>query len=92
MEELIINIKKFENNKATGPDRIPKEFIKHAPTNILKIILQLLNLNIEKGFVASWCLDFISPIHKEGSLEYPRKLHRPNHHEYFIEIIMCHSK
>ena len=72
MNELTINIKKFENNKATGPDRIRNEFIKHAPSNILNIILQFLNLNIEKGLVASnWCLDFISPIHKEGSLEVP---------------------
>ena len=71
MEELIINIKEVER-KTTGPDRIPNEFIKHAPTNILNIILQFLNLNIEKGLVASnWCLDFISPIHKEGSLEEP---------------------
>ena len=72
MEELMFNIKKSENNKATGPDRIPNEFIKHAPTNILNIILQFLNLNLEKGLVASnWCLDFISPIHKEGSQDDP---------------------
>ena len=72
MEELILNIKMSENNKATCPDRIPNEFIKHATTTILNLILQFLNLNIEKGLVApNWCFDFISPIHKEGPLENP---------------------
>ena len=72
MEELILNIKMSEKNKATDPDRIPNEFIKHAPTNILNLILQFLNLNIEKGLVASkWCFYFISPIRKEGPLEKP---------------------
>ena len=68
----MLSIKQLKNNKATGPDRIPNEFIKNAPTKISNIILQFFNLNIEKGLVAlSWCLDFISPIHKEGPLKNP---------------------
>ena len=55
-----------------GPNRIPNEFIKNAPDNVLKLIMTFFNLNLEKGAVASsWCLDFVSPIHKEGPLDDP---------------------
>ena len=72
MEECLLTVKQLKNNKAVGPDRIPNEFIKNAPTEILELILEFLNLNLKKGLAASnWCLDFISPIHKEGPLDDP---------------------
>ena len=72
MGEVIHSCKQLKNGKSVGPDRIPNEFIKNAPGNVLKLIMKFFNLNLEKGAVASsWCLDFVSPIHKEGPLDDP---------------------
>ena len=72
MGEVIHSCKQLKNDKAVGPDRIPNKFIKNAPDNVLKLIMKFFNLNLEKGAVASsWCLDFVSPINKEGPLDDP---------------------
>ena len=70
--ELQNKIKNMQNKKAVGPDGISNEFLKHAPEDLLAAILKLLNLNIKNGIASTeWCLDLISPIHKEGPKDNP---------------------
>ena len=72
MAELQNKIKNMQNKKAVGPDGISNEFLKHAPEDLLAAILKLLNLNIKNGIASTeWCLDLISPIHKEGPKDNP---------------------
>ena len=67
MEELRNTIKALDKKKATGYDNICNEFLKLSTERILKLILEFLNLALTKGLITSnWCLDIISPIHKEG--------------------------
>ena len=47
MDELKGVIKELKNKKAHGPD-IANEFLKLAHVNILKLILDFLNLNLKK--------------------------------------------
>ena len=65
--ELKHTIKGLKNKKALDPDSIANEFLKLATDDLLKLILDFLNLNLEKGITASkWCFDLISLIHKDG--------------------------
>ena len=67
MKELRNTINALGKQKATGYDNICNEFLKLSTERILKIILAFLNLALTKGLITSnWCLDIISPIHKEG--------------------------
>ena len=62
----------MDNKKAVGPDSIANEFLKHAPKDLLDAILKIVNLNIKNGIApTTWCLDLISPIHKEGPKNNP---------------------
>ena len=72
IDELKHTIAKLKNKKAVGPDSIANEFLKLAPENLLKLILDYINLNLEKGITCSkWCFDTISLIHKEGPKDDP---------------------
>ena len=72
MAELQSTIKCMNNKKAVGPDCIANEFLKLAPKELLGHILRILNLSIKNGIVpTTWCLDLISPIHKEGPKSNP---------------------
>ena len=72
MEELISTIKELKNKKAVGPDTIANEFLKLAPDDILKLILDFLNLNLGKGMTCSkWCFDLIALLHKDGPKDDP---------------------
>ena len=42
MGKVIHSCKQLKNDKAVGPDRIPNEFIKNAPDNVLKLIMNFL--------------------------------------------------
>ena len=67
MEELKSTVKELKKKKAVGPDSISNELLKLASDDIMKLILDFLNLNIEKGMTCSeWCFDLISLIHNEG--------------------------
>ena len=72
MEELKNTINALKNKKAVGPDNIANEFLKLAPENLLIVILDYMNLNLEKGITCSkWCFDTISLIHKDGPKDDP---------------------
>ena len=67
MKELRNTINALGKQKATGYDNICNESLKPSTERILKIILAFLNLALTKGLITSnWCLNIISPIHKEG--------------------------
>ena len=67
MKELKQTIKKMKKCKASGYDNINIEFIKLSTERILTVILSFLNLTLREGLITSnWCLDIITPIHKEG--------------------------
>ena len=68
IDELKCTIKGLINKKAVGPD----EFLKFASDDLLKLILDFLNLNLEKGITSSkWCLDLIALKHKDGPKDDP---------------------
>ena len=72
MGDLQRTIRILNNGKAVGPDSIPNEFLIHAITELLGLILRFINLNISNGLTSSyWCLDLISQIHKGGPKKDP---------------------
>ena len=72
MRELKQTIKKMKRSKSSGYDNINIEFIKLSTERILKLILSFLNLTLREGLItSSWCLDIITPIHKEGTKSNP---------------------
>ena len=63
-DELLKIIKKLKKGKATGYDRISNEMLKNAPENVLNVILDFINLYLEKSLVSkSICHDIIHPIY-----------------------------
>ena len=72
MKELKEVIRSLISKKAVGPDRIANEFLKHAPPELLKILLMYFNLNMKEGRTCkSWCSGLIALIHKEGPKDDP---------------------
>ena len=72
MGELKHTIKGLKNKKAVGPDSIANEFLKSATDDLLNLILDFLNLNLEKGIISSnWCFDLIALVHKYGLKDDP---------------------
>ena len=70
--ELLEEISKMKNNKSVGYDSISNEMIKGAPRNVLEMILDFINLCVEKSLAAeSLCKEIITPIFKSGSAEDP---------------------
>ena len=68
MKELKQSITKVKKNKASGYDNINSEFLKLSTERIFRIILKFLNLTLTEGMITSnWCLDIITPVHKEGT-------------------------
>ena len=53
MGELKHTIKGLKHKKAVGPDSIANEFLKSATDDLLNLILDFLNLNLEKGITSS---------------------------------------
>ena len=52
MEELKSTVKELKEKKAVGPNSISNELLKLASDD-MKLILDFLNLNIEKGMTCS---------------------------------------
>ena len=52
MGELKHTIKGLKIKKEVGPDSIPNEFLKLTTDDLLKLILDFLNLNLEKGITS----------------------------------------
>ena len=71
-DELLVIIKKLKKGKATGYDMISNEMLKNAPENILILILNYINLCLEKSLISdSICYDIIHPIFKDGERSNP---------------------
>ena len=65
IENCIISL---GNAKAVGYDRVSNEMIKNAPGGIRKLLLDYINLWLEKSLSAkSFCTELIIPIFKAGS-------------------------
>ena len=72
MKELKQSITKVKKNKASGYDNINSQFLKLSTERIFRIILTFLNLTLTESMITSnWCLDIITPIHKEGTKSNP---------------------
>ena len=66
-DELFLTIKKLKKGKATGYDRISNEMLINAPQKILFLILDYINVCLEKSLISnSICYDIIYPIFKDG--------------------------
>ena len=62
----------MKTNKSEGYDRISNEMIKHSPKNVLEILLNFLNLCLEKSLAAeSLCKEIMTPVFKSGSIDDP---------------------
>ena len=69
MEKAIMKLK---NNKAGGLDRITNEMLKCTPRPILTLLLDFINLCLEKSLIStSLCRDLIVPIFKDGHRDDP---------------------
>ena len=72
LNELKTTISNLKKDKAVGMDRIANEFLMAAPDRILKLLLDIINKNIETGITCiEWCKGVISLIHKEGPIDDP---------------------
>ena len=70
--ELTEEISNMKTNKSEGYDRISNEMIKHSPINVLEILLNFLNLCLEKFLAAeSLCKEIMTPVFKSGSIDDP---------------------
>ena len=60
-------MKKLKNGKSVGYDSISNEMIKNSPNCLLDLILDYINLCLQKSLVSETiCYDLITPIFKEG--------------------------
>ena len=72
IKEFMNIIKNLKNDKASGNDSICNEMLKHSPKEILKLLLNFINLCLREALVPnSWCLEVINPIFKDGSINDP---------------------
>ena len=71
-QELIQTIKNLSGGKATGYDNICNEMVKNAPDQVLNLLLDFINLCLEKAIISeSLCYDIIQPIFKSDDKSDP---------------------
>ena len=65
--ELILSLRKLDDNVKSGPDQIPPFFLRRCIPSLAKPILQLFNKSLSTGiFPSSWKNSYIYPIYKSG--------------------------
>lgn len=65
-------LRKTKSNKAPGEDRVPYEFFKNAPDELLEEVSKTCNVLYDRGCVDdSFILSIIYPIHKKGDASVP---------------------
>ncbi len=70
--EMMNIIDNLKNNKAQSYDSISNEMMKNAPSDILDILIDFINLCLDKSLVPeSFCKEIIIPIFKDGSKNDP---------------------
>ena len=63
--EILLCIKKLQNNKASGIDQIINEYLKNCPDNVVVLIVKLFNIILDTGLIPTeWCKGLINPIFK----------------------------
>ena len=63
-------IKKLKNNKSTGTDNIPGEFIKYGGCRVFKALLELLSMiKLTESMPNDWYEGIVKPIYKAGNHE-----------------------
>ena len=50
-KEVLEQIKKLKNNKASGIDQVINKFIKNSPDNMVHLIVKILNIVLETGII-----------------------------------------
>ena len=72
MKELQEAIQKMKYGKAAGPDGIVAEYIKFATANVVKILLQLMNIIFSHAlYPTTWTNNFLKAIYKSGPTDDP---------------------
>ena len=72
LKELVEAISKMKYGKAVGPDGILTEYLKFATTNVVKILLQLMNIIFSKAiYPSAWTDNFLKAIYKSGPTDDP---------------------
>ena len=67
LEELKTVLAKSKIGKARGPDGTLAEYFKYAPDNVLKALLQLMNIIFSNAiYPTSWRVNFLKAIYKSG--------------------------
>lgn len=71
-EEILLALRKLKPNKASGPDGIIGELLKHSYDFILPFLIKFFNALFEKGiYPNSWTESIILPLHKKGDVNDP---------------------
>ena len=67
LEELKTVLAKSKIGKARGPDGTLAEYFKYAPDNVLRALLQLMNIIFSNAiYPTSWRVNFLKAIYKSG--------------------------
>ena len=65
LSEILLCIKKLQNNKASGLDKIINEYFKNCPESVVVFIVKLFNLILNTGVIPTeWCNGVITAIYK----------------------------
>ena len=72
-EEVVSQIKKMKNNKASGIDLIVNECLKNSSDSLIKLITKLFSVILDTGIIPTeWTIGIIRPIYKKkGSINDP---------------------
>ena len=63
--EILLCIRKLQNNKASGIDQIINEYLKNCPVSVVNLLVKLFNVILTTGLVPmEWCKGLINPIFK----------------------------
>ena len=72
MKEMKEVLSRSKIRKARGPDGTLMEYFKFAPDNVLKALLDLMNIIFSSAtYPTSWSVNFLKPIYKSGPTEDP---------------------
>ena len=72
MKELTETLSRAKLGKAVGPDEILMEYLKFAPPNVIKTMLELINsIFVYALYPRSWTKNFLKPIYKNGPIDDP---------------------
>jgi len=68
VEDVTYHLSTLQNNKTTGPDKIPAYFLKRTALSIVPILATVFQLFLQQGVLPpDWKTANIIPIHKKGN-------------------------